>query len=190
MARLQQPFTQRGLGMRLDQVRVQRRLGGFGDMAVVGLAGDHHDHGLQGQQPRLAQVVHQFLAAHRVVVEMELAQHDVEAALFQQPPRLLCACGLHHRADAGFAQHGHQHAARRRVAVDHQRDRPFDVGIEQAHDSRPFHDDGWRRRIALGPGPGAVTRPSTRVPAQAAGYALNTRRKLAKRGTPEAVRPR
>ena len=60
--RLLQTLTQlRGL-VRLEQVAVQRRLGGLGHLGVGGLAGDHDKHGRKRQQLVAPQVVQQVLA--------------------------------------------------------------------------------------------------------------------------------
>ena len=72
--------AERGCGVRLEQVAVERRLGGIGHRGVRRLAGDHDEHGRQRQQLRAAQVVEQVLAGVlRFGVEVLLAQHDVEA---------------------------------------------------------------------------------------------------------------
>ena len=57
-----QPLKQRAGGEVLEQLAVQRRLGGCRHCGIRGLGGDHEKHGGKGQQLRAAQVVLRGLA--------------------------------------------------------------------------------------------------------------------------------
>ena len=130
LARLDQPLTQAGGGVRLDQVAVERRFGRLCDLGVRGLAGHHQEHGGEGQQLLAPQLVEQVLPVHVAVVEVVVAQHHIELPVLEDVARLAHAAGLHHGAHAEVAQLGREHAARGRVAVDHQRTAGLNIFVE------------------------------------------------------------
>ena len=130
--RLQHALFECRCGVGLEQVAVQRRLGGLGDVAIGGLAGHHHENGGVGQQVGAAQVVEQVLPGHHGVVEVVVAQHHVEAAVLEQPARVHRSAGVGHVAHPHRPQHPGEDAARGHVAVDDERTAVADVGIQQA----------------------------------------------------------
>ena len=118
VAGLAQALAQ-GIGrVGLEQIAVERRLGGLGHLGVVGLAGDHHEHRGVGQQLSAPQVVEQVLAGVRRAGEVLLAQHDVEPARLQRAAGVGHAAGLRDGAHAEVPQLGREDAARSRVGVD------------------------------------------------------------------------
>ena len=111
LARLADALAQARRGVRLDQVAVERRLGGLGDPRVRRLAGDHDEHGGEGQQLLAPELVQQVLARHVGAVEVVVAQHHVELPVLEDLSRVLHPARLHHRADAEVAKLRAQHAA-------------------------------------------------------------------------------
>jgi predicted component of type VI protein secretion system len=81
-------------------------------LGVGRFAGDHHEHRREGQQLFAPQLVEQVLPGHLAALEVQLAQHQVEAAVLEDVACFLDPAGLHHRADAEVAQLSRQHAAR------------------------------------------------------------------------------
>lgn len=73
------------------------------------------------------------LGAKAPAVPLALALELALAPVLEQPARLLRLRRLHDGADPGVAQHGGEHAARCRIAVDDEGDGLLDVGIQRAH---------------------------------------------------------
>ena len=131
MAGLNQALRQRGTGVRFEQIAVQCRFRGFGHQRIGRFAGHHHEHGRVGQRMGAPQFVQQVASGHRRVVEMVVAQDDVEDAVLDHASRLLDAAGLQHVPDAHLAQHGAQQAARTRVGVDDEGAALAHVGVDR-----------------------------------------------------------
>jgi hypothetical protein len=103
-----------------EQVAVQRRFGGFGDLGVGGIEGDHEKDGGVGQQLVAAQIVQQILAGTGVLAEVLLAQDDVKSLVFELAARIGYPRALHNRSDAKIAQLIDQNGSGGRIAVNDQ----------------------------------------------------------------------
>ena len=132
-ARLQYALLARCSRVWLDEVTVERSFRSFGHAHVGLFASDHHEDGRKGQQLRTSQVVEQIPARDRRVVEVVVADDDVKRALLQRLAGIVCPAGLHHMLYADVSKHRHEHAARRRIAVDDQRLAVFGFLAGQVH---------------------------------------------------------
>ncbi len=130
-----QPIEQRVPRVGFDQVAVERGFGCFGYLLVRGFAGDHKEHGRIRQHPFATQLFQQVLSRFVAVIEVQITDHQVEATAFHHFARVDDTTDRLDRAETEVAQMLRGHAARHRIAVDHQRMAADDVSVHLEHAS-------------------------------------------------------
>ena len=157
VACLEHSLRQRCGGVRLEQVAVERGFRCFGHHGVRRFASHHDEHGGVGQRLAVTQFVEQVLPGHGRLVEVVVAQHDVERGAFDETPHVFDAARLHHLAHAHVAQGAGLQAALGRGAAGNECPARSQVGLARLHGAGAVwratagrHSAGARKRARAG----------------------------------------